>query len=479
MRIYFMSVCGTGMGNGALLMRSLGHEVLGSDVAAYPPMSDCLRRNGIEVLEGYDAERLRQMKPDLVVVGNVNTRGNPEIEWLLEGRAIPFVSLPELLSREILASRDPIVVAGTHGKTTTTTLTAFILSSNGLNPGFFIGGVPYGASEGAALGSDDAPFVLEGDEYDSAFFDKRAKFIHYRPKWLVINNLEFDHADIYRDLADVERSFRHLLKLVPRNGAILVNGDDPNLGKLVDVDWAPVYRVGEAEDADLRIVDFEETVEGSRFRLYFRGKHWSDIRWEIWGLFNARNAAMAALAAALSLGLRSPTDLKLSALKDFKGVRRRQEILFHDKAMVLMVDFGHHPTAIGHTVASLRSRFPGQQLVVCFEARSNTACRNIHTAEFEAAFARADAVHFGAIHRPERYSDAERIDLRGMADRLGPMATAHVDNKALEDKAWEILSTRSGVVMVFFSNGSFDQIPQRLADRLKNRAAPIQEENLS
>lgn len=469
MRIYFMSVCGTGMGNGALLMRALGHEVMGSDRGAYPPMSDRLREAGIEVLEGYDAARLKRLGADLVVVGNVNTRGNPEIEWLLEERAVPFVSLPELLSREILAVRRNIVVAGTHGKTTTTTLAAYLLTANGEDPGFFIGGVPVGFSSGAGLGDRSAPFVVEGDEYDSAFFDKRSKFIHYRPTWLILNNLEFDHADIFRDQADVERSFSHLMKLVPRNGAILVNGDDPALKRLACVDWAPVYRVGIGPDADLRIMDFDEGVAGSRFRLSFRGEHWEDVEWPVWGLFNARNAAMASLAVAFSLGLDRPMDLSLAALSDYRGVMRRQEILFQDESTVIMMDFGHHPTAIQQTLACLRSRFPGRCLVMCFEARSNTACGHTHAASFERAFDEADEVHLGAIHRAERYPEGERIDLKGMAEHLGSKAIAHADNQALEASVRDLLRVEGRKVLVFFSNGSFDGIPQRLATEQRSR----------
>lgn len=474
MRIYFMSVCGTGMGNGALLMRASGHEVIGSDREAYPPMSDRLKDSGIEVLEGYDAARLERLAPDLVVVGNVNTRGNPEIEWLLEERKIPYVSLPELLSREILAFRRNIVVAGTHGKTTTTTLAAYLLTANGQRPGFFIGGVPVGFSGGAVLGDPGAPFVVEGDEYDSAFFDKRSKFIHYRPTWLILNNLEFDHADIFRDQTDVERAFSHLIKLVPRNGAILANADDPAVNRLASVDWAPVYRVGTDPDADLRITDFHEDAVGSRFRLYFRGMHWEDVEWPVWGIFNARNAAMASLGVALSLGLDCPTGLSLGALKAYPGVMRRQEILFEDERTVIMMDFGHHPTAIRQTLECLRSRFPDRRLLMGFEARSNTACGNTHTAAFESAFALADEVHLGAIHRAERYPEEKRIDLKGMARRLGTKAVAYSDNQALEKGLRERLRMESPKVLVFFSNGSFDGVPQRLSgERSRPAMEPV------
>jgi UDP-N-acetylmuramate: L-alanyl-gamma-D-glutamyl-meso-diaminopimelate ligase len=463
-----MSICGTGMGNGALLMRSIGHEVTGADQNTYPPMSDRLQEAGVEILEGYDAKRLEALSPDLVVVGNVNTRGNPEVEWLLDSRAIPFVSLPELLAREILQHRHAIVVAGTHGKTTTTTLAASLLQSAGIDAGYLVGGVPSNLPSGAHVGSSKAPFVIEGDEYDSAFFDKRSKFIHYCPNILVLNNLEYDHADIFRDLEDVKRTFSHLIKLVPHSGCILANSDDPNLESLLHVDWAPVLRVGLGDRADLRITDFQESEEGSTFTLVFKGELWGRVRWRLWGLYNARNGAMAALAAALAAGHADPRTFDLSSLGDFKGVKRRQEILAGSGDLTLMTDFAHHPTAVRETLISLRSRFPGKPLHLCFEARSNTSCRKIHETAFELAFDEADEVHLGGVFRPERYADNERIDLAGMADRLGQKAVAYGSNEALAGTLEGRIRNGLTGVVVFFSNGSFDGIPMRLAKVLED-----------
>ncbi|MEX0332747.1 MAG: UDP-N-acetylmuramate:L-alanyl-gamma-D-glutamyl-meso-diaminopimelate ligase [Puniceicoccaceae bacterium] len=467
MRIYFMSICGTGMGNGALLMRSLGHEVLGADQNTYPPMSDMLAGAGIEVLSGYDAARLEKLAPDLVVVGNVNTRGNPEVEWLLETRGLPFVSLPQLLASEILGKRKAVVVAGTHGKTTTTTLTTFLLRHAGFDVGHLVGGVPNDLPSGAHAGDPEAPFVIEGDEYDSAFFDKRSKFIHYCPKVLVLNNLEFDHADIFRDLPDVQRTFSHLIKLVPQNGCILSNSDDSNLEELVHVDWTQVLRVGMGDRADLKIRNFSEGPDGSQFDLEFKGRPWAHVAWGLWGLYNARNAAMAALAAALAGGLEDPTRLNLDPLSTFRGVKRRQEVLLQKEGLTVMTDFAHHPTAIGETLDSLRERFPGQRLVMCFEARSNTACRKVHETAFELAFDKADVVHLGAVFRAERYADSDRIDLPGMAERLGSKAIAHSSNEDLERMLIKQAPELRDAVWVFFSNGSFDGIPQRIAATLK------------
>ena len=243
MKIYFMGICGTAMGNAALLARAAGHEVFGADTGIYPPMSTVLAEAGIAIREGYDAHRLEELAPDLVVIGNAMSRGNPEVEWLLDTRKIAFTSLPAALYEQVLSKRKNIVVCGTHGKTTTTSLAAYLLRSAGRDPGFLIGGVPQDPPMGSHLGTLSDPFVIEGDEYDSAFFDKRSKFIHYAPHIAILNNLEFDHADIFRDLEDVKRTFSHLTRIVPRSGYIVVNGDDPNIRSLGSMPWTNVFSV--------------------------------------------------------------------------------------------------------------------------------------------------------------------------------------------------------------------------------------------
>jgi UDP-N-acetylmuramate: L-alanyl-gamma-D-glutamyl-meso-diaminopimelate ligase len=458
MRIYFMSIGGTGMGNAAILMRQMGHEVLGADQALYPPMSDALAAAGIEPLEGFDAARLASLAPDLVVVGNVNTRGNPEVEWLLENRKVRMTSLPALLHEFLLRERRNVVVCGTHGKTTTSTLCAHLLECAGREPGFFIGGVPTGRAGGVAGGVTGGPFVIEGDEYDSAFFDKRSKFIHYAPNILLLNNLEFDHADIFRDVADIQRTFQHVTRIVPGSGAVVANGDDPQLAPLLNIAWTSVWRVGVGEHNDLRIADFHENAGGSRFTLFWQDRVWADVEWSQWGVFNARNAAMAALGAALVAGhADDPTAFPLQSLSRFGGVRRRQEVLFDDGQLAVISDFGHHPTAIAGTLRSLRARFPGRRLAACFEARSNTACRRFHEDAFADALGTADRVHLGEVFRAERYADDDRINLHRMAARIGEGATAHGTNNALIEAVRGELGARSvPTVFCFFSNGSFD-----------------------
>lgn len=456
------------MGNVALMMRQLGHEVSGADTGVYPPMSDLLAASGITVYDGYSAERLASLAPDCVVVGNVISRGHPEMEWLLRTRALPYVSMPALLNQMVLAERNPIVVAGTHGKTTTATLAAYLLRASGVASGHLIGGVPRDLPNGADAGEAGQWFVIEGDEYDSAFFDKRSKFIHYCPRILVLNNLEFDHADIFRDLDDVKRTFSHLLRLVPDNGMIVVNADDANLATLLPVSWAPCLSVGVAGEADLRITGYTEDDQGSRFALHWRGRHWATVEWGRAGLFNARNAAMAALAVGLALHPDDPTRLPLECLAGFQGVKRRQDCLLESAPCVIMEDFGHHPTAIDGTLESLRHRYPDHALVACFEPRSNTARTRVFQETLPAALAKADRIYLGPVHRATSLSSDQRLDLDAVVAAIngegsGLARAAHfADNAALKDQLLadigQYASPEQPWLVCFFTNGAFDGI---------------------
>lgn len=470
MRYYFMGICGTAMGNVALMLKTLGHEVSGTDTGIYPPMSQELRNSDIKTYEGYDAKRLEAISPDKVIVGNVISRGNEEIEWLLESKMIPYCSLPELLRTEVLSGRHNIVVTGTHGKTTTTALIAHLLKSEGIDPGYLIGGVPKNLPTGSYPGKPGSPFVIEGDEYDSAFFDKRSKFIHYLPSILVINNIEFDHADIFRDLQDIQRSFNHLLRIVPRNGCVLVNGDDPNIQALLPISWTKVLRVGEGELNDLRIVDFEENRERSSFTLVWQGKLWARVSSQSPGKYNARNAAMAALSAGLTLHPENPCKFQLDALSDFKGVKRRQEVILEKENLIVIEDFAHHPTALRETITALQKRYTDYKLTACFEPRSNTACRRFHQETFREALKNADQVMLGAIHRPEIYSDENRLDIERIARELnheGIKASAHHSNeKLLEQLHQDCKKNLSNKQLIcFFSNGSFSGIIPKFVER--------------
>ena len=468
-----MGVCGTAMGNAALLARAAGHEVLGSDSGVYPPMSTVLAEAGIALHEGYDPVRLARLAPDLVVIGNAMSRGNPEVEWLLDTRALPFTSLPAMLHEFVLKTRRNLVVCGTHGKTTTTSLAAFLLRAAGRDPGFLIGGVPLDPPVGNHLGGAAEPFVIEGDEYDSAFFDKRSKFIHYAPHIAVLNNVEFDHADIFRDLADVQRTFKHLTRIVPRNGFIVLNGDDENLRALGEFPWTRVVRVGLGESNDTRIVDFAETAEGATFQLLWRGAPWARIAWQMPGVFNARNAAMAATAAGLALDPANPTVLQLDALAHFRGVKRRQEILLHTPALTVIEDFGHHPTALAETLHSFRARFPGTVLTAVFEPRSNTARTKALEAGFMRALAQADEVYIGAVNRAEKLAIGDRFDTEAVAHHLAELGvkghTAPSNALLLEKLLFDLREAKTTAprVVVFFTNGSFDGIIAKFVAAMK------------
>lgn len=470
MKIYFMGICGTAMGNTALLAKAGGHEIVGADQGIYPPMSDVLAQAGIAMHEGYDAERLASIAPDLVVIGNAMSRGNPEVEWLLETRPFRFTSLPALLAEICLAGRQNIVVAGTHGKTTTTALAAFILRENNVNPGFLIGGVPFDPPVGQHLGDLSDPFVIEGDEYDSAFFDKRSKFVHYAPHIAILNNLEFDHADIFRDLADIQRSFRHLTRIVPRNGFILLNGDDSNLSEFVACSWTQVITVGTGSSNDLQIVDFNESPDGVSFTLKWRSETWGKVNWATPGLFNARNAAMAALAAGLSINPENPTRLSLAPFARFRGVKRRQEIKLEHDGLTVIEDFGHHPSALAATLESFRARYPDSTLTAVFEPRSNTAQTNIHQTGFISALAKADFVYLGAIARPDKIPLEQRFDINTVITELKEQGvraeTAESNRELLRKLEANHPASPQHQVVIFFTNGSFDGIIEKFVDSI-------------
>lgn len=475
------------MGQAALLMRDLGHEVCGADTGIYPPMSDVLAASGITLYDGYDPARLAELQPDLVVVGNAQSRGNPEVEWLLETRTLPIISLPALLNERVLVNRYNIVVSGTHGKTTTTSIAAYLLRALGQEPGWLIGGVPRDLPSGSAPGKTNGCFVIEGDEYDSAFFDKRSKFIHYAPNILICNNLEFDHADIFRDLVDVQRTFSHVMRLVPRNGYILVNGDEPNLSTLIEaVRWTTVLRVGEGESNDLRIANFSESPQGTRFDLIWTPPSGQGaqvrrtVMWQLAGRFNARNAAMGILATGLSMqhsdtpNLANPIGFALDALAQFQGVRRRQELRASNSYITVLEDFGHHPTAIRETLVSLRARYPNTQIVSAFEPRSNTACKKIFETAFTEALSHADHILLGAVHRLEKLPINDRLDTAAMEANLHAMGRKALAAKNAES-VYEALQTickasvdeQTVTLIVFFSNGSFDGVIGRTASLVK------------
>lgn len=384
MRIHILGVGGTFMSGIALLAKQCGHEVTGSDFNLYPPMSTQLEQQGISVMNGYEAEHLTP-HPDLVIVGNVVRRGNPAMEYVLAER-IPFMSGPEWLHHHVLQSRWVLAISGTHGKTTTTSMLAWILEATGRKPGFLIGGIPENFGVSARLG--EAPyFVIEADEYDSAFFDKRSKFLHYHPKTLVMNNLEYDHADIFPDLDAIKQQFHHLVRTVPNNGLIIYPTYDEAIQSVLTMGcWAPTENVGEGGDWSWKLLE----NDGSAFSVLHQQQVMGEVHWELLGQHNVHNA-LVAIAAAYHAGV--PVSESISALSSFKNVKRRLEIKGCVNKVTVYDDFAHHPTAIETTLAGLRARI-GQKarLIAVLEFGSYTMRTGVHKSRMQEALSTADMV---------------------------------------------------------------------------------------
>ncbi len=466
-KLHFIGICGTAMGNTALMMRAKGWNISGSDTQVYPPMSDVLRAGGVHIEEGYAERHLIDHAPDLVVVGNAVGRGNPEVEYLLEHPEIHRISLPALLGQFLLRERRTLVVAGTHGKTTTTSLAAWWLREAGEEPGYLIGGIPQDLPEGWQVGREQGPFVIEGDEYDSAFFDKRSKFVHYCPRGIILNNLEFDHADIFRDLTDIQRSVQHLLRILPKSGFVVTNGDDENLESLFPISWGEVIRVGMGEHNHLRITDFSEDQDGVRFRYAYDGVESPVIQWRLPGIYNVRNLLMSWAGARLLTGKSPAYDALLQRAGLFRGVKRRQDVLGSKDNWLFLEDFGHHPTAVRMALESFRNRYPQRRLYAMFEPRSNTMRTSILQDALVDALSVSDYAGIAPVHRATLLTEETRLNTRAVAGRLcdrGVTANAFDDYVELERALADLVKHETKpAVMVFFTNGSFEGVPRRIA----------------
>jgi UDP-N-acetylmuramate: L-alanyl-gamma-D-glutamyl-meso-diaminopimelate ligase len=474
LKLHILGICGTFMGGIAALARELGHEVEGSDANVYPPMSTQLERLGIALKSGWDAAHL-EPAPDLVVVGNALSRGNPMIEHMLDAR-LRYVSGPQWLGETVLADRRVFAVAGTHGKTTTTSLLAWILESQGREPGFLVGGVPANFGISARLGGnakkrphlpsghllpqageENADFVIEADEYDTAFFDKRSKFVHYRPTIAILNNLEYDHADIFPDVAAIQRQFHHLVRIVPGNGCLVVNAEDPRLAEVLAMGaWTPVSSFGiDAGDWRARLIE----TDGSAFAVSHRGREVGIARWDLTGRHNVMNA-LAALAAAHAAGV--DVAAALPSLADFRSVARRMELVGEIDGVRIYDDFAHHPTAIATTLAGLRARVGAARILVGMEPRSNSMRMGAHADELAPSLRDADAVVF--LKRAELPWDAQRI-IDALAGRGATAPTVDALVAALGD------AVRPGDHVVFMSNGGFEGAPRRFLAAIESRQA--------
>jgi UDP-N-acetylmuramate: L-alanyl-gamma-D-glutamyl-meso-diaminopimelate ligase len=452
---YFMGICGTAMGAVAAALKDLGHRVTGSDAKVYPPMSTFLEGKGIEIKQGYEASNVPE-DADLIVIGNAMSRGNAEVESALNQRLL-YASLPEVLKEYFLRGKRNLVVSGTHGKTTTTSILSWLLEHAGKEPGFMIGGIPTNFGKGSRLGGESPFVVLEGDEYDTAFFDKRSKFVHYLPEVLVVNNIEFDHADIFDNLEQIKLSFRRLLNIVPQNGLVVINGDDANCLSVASSCPAPVVKVGFSEGNDHRITEAEYSEDGSRFRL-----DGEPLYLPMDGEFNVRNAAMAAISAGFA-GL--DTEEIRAGLESFKGIARRQQLRGETARGIQVIDdFGHHPTAMRLALTAMRKRFgEDRRIWAIFEPRSNTTRRRIFQDELPRALAQAEGICIASVADPEKFPEHDRLDPDRIVEALN-VGDRRAFHEAGPDEIVERMRSEAqdNDVIIVFSNGGFGGIHDKL-----------------
>jgi UDP-N-acetylmuramate: L-alanyl-gamma-D-glutamyl-meso-diaminopimelate ligase len=460
--IHLIGICGTAMASLAGMLKARGFRVTGSDAAAYPPMSDFLASLGIPVAQPFGAENLKP-QPDLVVVGNAISRGNPELEHVLDVR-IPFCSLPQILHDEFLRGKEVIVIAGTHGKTTTTSMLSWIFHSAGLEPSFLIGGIAENFGSSFALG-EGKHFIIEGDEYDTAFFDKGPKFLHYFPDRVILTSVEFDHADIYKDLDAVETAFKRLVNLVPRRGSLVVIDNGASVERCIAKAFCPVERYGLQGKAKWQIVDLRFDPAKTSWTVRRDGERWAEFEFALAGEYNVCNATAA---AAMASGCGISVEKIQAALRTFRSVKRRLEVKAQVNGVTIIDDFAHHPTAIAGTLTALRGRFPGSRLWVILEPRSNTLRRNVFQHELANSLALADEVVVAGVFKSDAIPPAERLDLMSVgADLEQRGKRARIISGA--DGIVQVVAPelRSGDVVAILSNGGFEGIYEKLPAKLK------------
>jgi len=466
--IHLVGICGTAMASLAGMLKERGFRVTGSDAAAYPPMSDFLESLGIRVSQPFALENLSP-RPDLVVIGNAISRGNLELEHVLDQR-LPFCSLPQLLHDEFLQGKEVLVVAGTHGKTTTTSMLAWIFEVAGTQPSFLIGGIAENFGRSFQLG-DGKYFILEGDEYDTAFFDKGPKFLHYFPDAAVLTSVEFDHADIYEDLDAVETAFKRLVNLVPRRGKIIAFDSGNSIETCIARAFCPVERYGRSDRATWRVADLQLRTDRTSWSVVRDGERWAEFEFSLAGEYNVWNATAAAGMAA-AYGIRP--EVIGEALRTFKSVKRRLEVKAEVNGITVIDDFAHHPTAIAVTLNALRSRFPGRRLWAILEPRSNTLRRNVFQNDLASSLAIADEVVIANVFKSESIPEAERLDIAAVAANIGKLGRrarviADVDS-IVRLTAPEM---RPGDVIGILSNGGFGGIYEKLPERLQELTNPV------
>ena len=461
--IHLIAVCGVGMASLAGLLQSRGYRVTGSDQNIYPPMSNYLGEIGIEILSGFRAEHLSP-RPDLVVVGNAVSRNNPEAQAML-GQDIPYISFPQALGRFLIGARTSLVITGTHGKTTTTALAAWVFNCAGLDPGFFVGGVPLNFGNGWQVGGGDH-VVLEGDEYDTAFFDKGPKFLHYRPRNVILTSVEFDHADIYQDLDHVKAAFARLMDIIPGDGLLVVCDDYPVATEIAATARCQRITYGSGGDVDWTPDNLQFHEGRTFFAPCYRGKAEGRIEAAVIGRHNVMNA-LAVYAMGRMMGIER--EKLLDGFRTFRGVKRRQEIRGERRGVLIIDDFAHHPTAVRETVEAVKAAYCGRRLWAVFEPRSNTSKRNIFEKEFAAALALADRIVVAGVYQPEKVPESERLSVINLVRELNHRTAD--DRARMIESAADIAATiaqdaRPGDVVLVMSNGGFDAVQEKILQAL-------------
>ena len=463
--VHLIGICGTAMASLAGLLKQRGVQVTGSDAAAYPPMSELLRSMGIPIAEPYSEENLKR-RPDLVIVGNAISRGNVELEYVLDHH-IPLRSLPQVLHESFLRGREPIVVAGTHGKTTTTSMLSWIFQAAGKNPSFLIGGVAENFGTSFALRQTEH-FILEGDEYDTAFFDKGPKFLHYFPDSVILTSVEFDHADIYKDLDAVKTSFKRLVNLIPRSGYLVAYDDSANVDECIASAFCKVERYGKRDGSQWRVDDLNFHPHETSWTVYREGQRWAELCMSLAGEYNVLNATAA---AAMAAHYEIPAESIAEALRTFKSVKRRLEVKAEVAGVTIIDDFAHHPTAIAETLKALRTRYKGRRLWAVLEPRSNTLRRNVFFKELVGSLGIADEVVIASVFKAEAIPEPERLSTAALVKELKRQKHSA---RELPDADAIVASItpelREGDVVAILSNGGFGGIYEKLPASLSRNA---------
>jgi UDP-N-acetylmuramate: L-alanyl-gamma-D-glutamyl-meso-diaminopimelate ligase len=461
--IHLIAVCGVGMASLAGLLQAKGYRVTGSDENVYPPMSTYLAQIGIEFLPGYRESHITP-RPDLVVIGNAVTRSNPEAQAVLNS-GLPYISFPEALGEFLIGARNALVIAGTHGKTTTTALCAWVLERAGLRPGFFVGGVPINFGSGWNPGQGDT-IILEGDEYDTAFFDKGPKFLHYRPRNVILTSVEFDHADIYRDLDHVKTAFRRLMEIIPSDGCLLLCNDYSAAGEVAASARCRVISYGDSDGADWAAREIQVEQGRSRFQPCYRGHAEGIVEVSVIGRHNVKNA-LAVYAMARAMGIERSK--LLEGFATFRGVKRRQEVRGEARGVTVIDDFAHHPTAVHETINAVKEAYPKRRLWAVFEPRSHTSRRSIFEQEFARALALADRVIVADLYLPEKVPEGERLSVQKVIDLINQ--TSGDERAVLIADPQEIAThvaqnAAPGDMVLVMSNGAFGGVHDKILKAL-------------